>query len=141
MFKKIIFYSIFITFLISPLLAEDFKVIVNSGNPISSISKTKLSKIFLKKTTQWDNGDEVLVVDQKEKSEVRDKFSHAVHGKSAANIKKYWMKAIFSGSDNPPPIKKSDKEVIEFVKENANAIGYVAANANTEGVKIIEISD
>jgi ABC-type phosphate transport system substrate-binding protein len=35
--------------------------------------------------------------------------------------------------------KKTDEAVVEYVKNNAGAIGYVSSSANTSGVKVIKV--
>jgi len=47
---------------------------------------------------------------------------------------------VFAGSGTPPIEKKSDLEVIEYVKKNSGAIGYVSKSTNTTGVKEITVN-
>jgi len=115
-------------------------VIVNASNTTTTISKSDLSKHFLKKTKKWDNGDKIVPVDQSANSTVRKDFSTAIHNKSVSAIKSYWQQYVFAGSGTPPMEKKSDDEVIEYVKSNTGAIGYVATGTNTAGVKEVTIN-
>lgn len=127
--------------LIATLLqAQSYKVIVNSSNPEASISASDLSKYFLKKTTKWANGEKVIPIDQSASSAVRGDFSKAALGKSVSAIKSYWQQYVFSGSGTPPIEKGSDAEVIEFVKNNAGAIGYISSTTNTNEVKVITVN-
>jgi len=122
------------------LQAQSYKVVVNSENPVSSVSSAKLSKYFLKKSAKWDNGNKVIPVDLSSKSDVRSQFSKAVHGKSVGSIKSYWQQYVFAGKGTPPVEKKSDAEVIEYVKRNPGAIGYVSAGADVSGVNVLSIN-
>lgn len=121
--------------------AADFKIVVNSANPIDSISHERLSDIFLKKLTRWDNGHAISPVDQAERNAVRDGFTRGALHKEVAWIEGYWQKMIFSGRATPPARLASDAEVLEFVRSNPDAIGYVAegtalgANLKTIPVK------
>jgi len=119
--------------------AASFKLIVNDSVKARSLSKKTVSDYFLKKAKKWADGTTVVPVDQIESSEVRDQFSRAVHGKPAAAIKSYWTQQIFSGRDVPPVEKKSDAEVIAFVKSNPGAIGYVADTTATDGVRVVTL--
>ncbi len=121
--------------------AINFKVIVNTSNAVATMSKAQTSKLFLKKKTKWENGSKVVPVDLAESSPVRVEFSKAIHGKSVSSIKSYWQKLIFSGRAVPPPIKASDPEVVNFVKANRGAIGYVSADASIADVKVLKIKD
>jgi ABC-type phosphate transport system substrate-binding protein len=113
---------------------------VNNSVSVSSLSKKAASDFFLKKTTKWENGTAVMPVDQLDSSNTREGFSKAVHGKTAAAVKSYWNQQIFSGRDVPPVEKKSDAEVLSFVRSNAGAIGYVSDAASVEGVRVITIN-
>jgi len=118
---------------------SSFKVVVNSENPVDSMARDEVSKLFLKKVGSWAHGMTVLPVDQLGTAEVREKFSKEIHGKSVATIKNYWQQQIFSGRNAPPPEKASDDEVFSYVKSNTGAIGYVSGRADTGEVKVIKI--
>ncbi len=119
------------------LRAQDFKVVVHSGNAVESLTADEASKIFLKQAAKFANGTAAAPVDQK--GAVRAPFTKAVHGKSVAAIDTFWQQQIFSGKEVPPPSKGSDDEVIAFVKANPGGIGYVSAGAATAGVKVVAI--
>ncbi|MBN2693517.1 hypothetical protein JXR93_02545 [bacterium] len=117
----------------------DYKIIINIENKVESLSKAEISQLFMKKTGKWDSGDKVNPVDQGESSSVRGAFSKDIHGKSTEAIKKIWMEQMYSGRSNPPIIKNSDREVIEYVKNKVGAIGYVSSSAPIDGVKELKV--
>ena len=119
-----------------------FKVIVHADNPTTSVERSKLSKMFLKKSKRWDDGESVKPIDQDEKSEVRERFTRTVHKKSISAIKSYWQRMIFSGRDVPPQEVATDAEVIEFVAAERGAVGYVSSGAELgSGVKVLEVAE
>jgi ABC-type phosphate transport system substrate-binding protein len=120
--------------------AASYKVVANNSVQASSLTKKAASDLFLKKTTKWENGSAVMPVDQIESSSVREGFSKAVHGKTAAAVKSYWNQQIFSGREVPPVEKKSDAEVLSFVRSTPGAIGYVSEAASADGVRVITIN-
>ena len=69
----------------------------------------------------------------------KENFTKKIHGKSISAINAYWQKKIFTGKGVPPIEQSSEKDVIEFVKNNPGAIGYVSANTNTSGVKVLKV--
>lgn len=146
--KKIIFSILLcsLLFMINLCDAEkmDFKVVVNSANPDTVLTKDTISKIFLKKIKRWETMDEkILPVDLVEDSSIRESFSEIILDKKISSVKAYWQKQIFSGRGVPPPEKKNDKEILEYVDENEGAIGYISQNAkiNKYDVIVIEIED
>jgi ABC-type phosphate transport system substrate-binding protein len=118
--------------------ADGYKVVVNSANPVTSLDRSKVSDLFLRRTSRWDDETPVLPVDGPN-SPARESFSKDVHGKKAAAVRSYWLQVIFSGRGVPPPEKSSDTEVIAYVKAHPGAIGYVSAITPTHEVKVLEI--
>src|SRR4029079_8031091 len=100
-----------------------YRVIVNPNNPVTTISKSVLSKMLLKTQTAWSNGNRILPVDQRATAKVRDVISRAVHGRSAMVIKNWWSQQIFAGKGVPPPELTSDAKVIAYVIANPGAVG------------------
>jgi ABC-type phosphate transport system substrate-binding protein len=119
----------------------DFKVVVNSANPVTALPRDTVNRMFLRKKTTWPSGQTVVPVDQHTNSATRRAFSKAILGKEPLEIAAYWNQQIFSGRALPPPSKSTDKEVLAYVRDNPNAIGYVAADATIgEGVKIVAVT-
>src|SRR5712691_4658256 len=110
--------------------SEGFRVIVHADNGVSSLTRDRLSKLFLKKVTNWEDGQAVLVVELAESSPVREAFSKQVHGRSLAAVRAYWQQKIYSGADVPPSQVGSDAEVVAYVRSHPAAIGYVSPATN-----------
>ena len=120
--------------------SPDYKVVVNSSNTVTTLSRDSLSRIFLKKTTTWPNGQTAAPVDQATNTPSRRAFSRAILGRATDEVAAYWNQMIFSGRGLPPPTKASDSEVLAFVRDSPNAIGYVAGDAKLgEGVKVLTV--
>jgi len=127
--------------ILGPSSAEQgYVVIVNISNPLSSVGKDELSRIFLKKATRWGDGSRTEPVDLADTSSVRAHFSQGVHGKDTLAIKAYWQKMIFSGREVPPAELASAAEVIAFVAAKRGGVGYVSEGTSLgERVKVIHI--
>lgn len=118
-----------------------YKVVVNEKNAVGAMSRDELSRLFLKKSTSWSNGQTVALVDRAETSPVRAQFTADVHKRQVRAVKRYWQQMIFGGRAVPPPEKASDEEVLAFVRANPNAIGYVAATTPVgSGVKTVAVA-
>ena len=107
--------------------AAPFKLVVNAGNPVASLSKDQASKLFYRKQRAWPSGEAVVPVDLVEQSPVRKAFSSRVLGKDAAAVKGYWQQMIFTGKGVPPIEKATEAEALAFVAATPGAVGYVAA--------------
>ena len=101
--------------------------------PISSCTRQPNS--FRDSATCWAESC------SRETSPVRDSFSREVLGKSVPAVEQYWTQAIFSGRAVPPVEKRTDADVLAYVRETPGAIGYVSASTPTEGVKRLALRD
>jgi ABC-type phosphate transport system substrate-binding protein len=115
--------------------AGGFKVVVHPENPIVSLAAKEVSRIFFKGNTRWEHGERIMPADQSASSQVRRDFSLAVHEMTLDAVMAYWQQEIFSGRAVPPPVKPDDHAMLEFVRSNPGAIGYVSAAVPAEGVK------
>lgn len=117
-----------------------FVVVVHESNPTTSISRDELSRIFLKKITVWRTRHPVAVVDQRETARVREQFTRAVHHREVSSVASFWQQQIFAGRAVPPAQRTSDADVMTFVANNPDAIGYVSAGAQlAAGVKTVTV--
>lgn len=120
--------------------AQEFTVIVNAANPIASMPRDDVAKLFLKKTVSWQSGAAASPVELPAAAKAREAFARAVLNKSIAQVKSYWQQQIFSGRDVPPPEKQSENDVVAFVRSNPGAIGYVSKGVDIgRGVKALAV--
>ena len=117
-----------------------YKIVVNPSNPLTSMSRDDVSRIFLKKSAKFPDGRGASPVDLPASSPIRESFSKNIHGKPASAVDAYWQQQIFSGRDIPPA-QKSESAALSFVRSNENGIAYVSAGADTGGLKVITVAD
>lgn len=116
--------------------ADGFILVINAANPTTELERSRMAKMFLKKAKRWDDGEAVVAVDQADKSIVRERFTRVIHTKSVSAIKSFWQRMIFSGRDSPPDELATDAAVLEFVRSERGAIGYVSSGTDLgAGVK------
>jgi len=119
---------------------KDFVVIVNAFNPFVEIRADDLSRIFLKKSATWSNGQAAQPVDQPEGSTLRRRFTARVLNRDTASMKSYWQQQVFSGRAIPPPALDTDAAVLEFVRQHPYGVGYVSATTTlTSEVRVIAV--
>jgi ABC-type phosphate transport system substrate-binding protein len=122
--------------------AATVRLVVNSSNSTPSITKAKVADLFLKRVTRWDNGRAVTPLDLSDKSAARGAFCKELLGKEVVWVKSYWQKMIFSGRATPPAELSTEAEVLDYVRNNADAIGYVADGTSLPaGVRALPVSD
>ena len=116
-----------------------FKVIVHPKNQITYVDRELLRNAFLKKEAAWSGGETIRPVDLAAKFAVRDRFTRDVLKKTPAQLKTYWNQQIFSGKGVPPPEADSVADLIAYVLANPGAVGYLPADADPRGAKVIEV--
>jgi ABC-type phosphate transport system substrate-binding protein len=116
-----------------------YRIIVNPGNPATSVDRSFLEDAFLKKITTWPGGDVIHPVDLAPDSPVRRKFTRDVLNRSVEAVKGYWQQRIFSGRDVPPPEMDSDDDVVRFVLKHEGGVGYVSGTAAIGDAKIVVV--
>ncbi len=108
---------------------------------MASLTRAELSAIFMRRVRSWPDGTEIRPVDHRVDARVRERFSRAVHGKSVAYVIRYWQRLIFAGRGIPPPEVPSGAAVLERVRADRGAIGYVdAATPVAADLKVIEVT-
>jgi ABC-type phosphate transport system substrate-binding protein len=121
--------------------ADSFAVIVNAANPVAVLPASEVSRFFLRTSLTWQDGSRVMPIDLPDDAAARRSFSQSVHGRSASAVKAYWQKMIFSGKGVPPIETSSAADVVNMVRSDLGAIGYVPAGTPLgDGVKVLRIT-
>jgi ABC-type phosphate transport system substrate-binding protein len=115
----------------------DVVAVVSSKNPVTSLSKSQVTDIFLGKTARFPDGALAVPIDQEEGSRARDEFYATFTGKSPAQIKSHWTKIIFTGRGQPPAAVSSSAEVRHLIAANPHAISYIERSAVDNSVKVL----
>jgi ABC-type phosphate transport system substrate-binding protein len=123
--------------------AQGFVVVVNTDHDGTAIRREELEKIFLRKAVRWGDGRPIDPVDQSLSSAVRAAFSRRVLQLEPGAVLQYWQAQLQQRSgERPPPVKKSDAEVVEWVGGQVGRIGYVspgfALAGNVKTVSLVE---
>jgi hypothetical protein len=119
--------------------APVYRVIVNPRNPSGSIERRFLAQAFLRKASQWDDGEVIRPVDLASDAPARRRFVEDVLERSVAAVKSYWQQVIFSGRGVPPPELDSDEAVLRYVQKYTGAVGYVSGSADVRSVKVLVV--
>ena len=112
-------------------------VVVSAKSSVATLTSNQVADIFLGKSNKFPSGEPAIPIDQRENSEIRDEFYTIVAGKSAAQVKAYWSKIIFSGKGQPPKNVGDSAAVKKLIADNPNVIGYIDKTAIDSSVKII----
>jgi ABC-type phosphate transport system substrate-binding protein len=124
-------------FLSNAAVKADVVAVVSAKSPVTNLSMSQLADIFSGRASRFPNGVQAFPIDQAEGSSVRDEFYNKVVGKTAAQIKAYWSKIIFTGRGQPPPIVSNNVEMKKRISDNPAAIGYMDRSLVDESVRVV----
>ena len=118
----------------------DVIMVVSAKSAMTTLTRDEAGDIFLGKTSRFRSGEQAVPIDQVEGSSARGEFYATMAGKSAAQLKAYWSKMIFTGRGQPPKEVAGSDEVKKFVASHAAAIGYIDRSALDGTVKALTVS-
>jgi ABC-type phosphate transport system substrate-binding protein len=124
-----------VLFAAAPFASADVIVVVSAKNPLASLTKEQAADIFLGRTGTFPGGGQAVPVDQAESAAAREEFYTKAAGKSAAQLKAFWSKVIFTGKGQPPKEAGDSAAVKKLVADNPNLIGYIDKSAVDASVK------
>ncbi len=123
--------------------SEAIAVIVNTANPIVSVSVGELRPIFQTTKTSWGNSaGEAIPINLPEDSPLRQEFDQTVLGLNLDRVARYWQDRKIRGGARAPTRVSTTSAVLKLVASKAGAVGYVKVSEVNASVKIVaKISD
>ena len=117
----------------------NYKVIVHPDNPAVTVSRDLVRNAFLKKASQWGDGETLRPIDLSRSFPIRDRFTTEILKKTPAQLKSYWNQRIFSGKGVPPPEVENVADMITYVLSEPGAIGYIPSHVDPGRAKVVEV--
>lgn len=115
----------------------DVVVIVNAANPVRSLSSEEVAALYLGRSRVFPSGEFALVFDQPRDSALRQRFFKQVANMAIGQVNTYWSRLMFSGQEMPPQPLPNEQAVIDIVRRNPGAIGYVSTAPKDPGLRIV----
>lgn len=137
MLRSALLTTVVVLSLFQPVNAGDVVVIVSSSSPLSSITASQLSDIYLSKTGTTPDGRPVIPIDQADGTAIRQEFYLKATGKSRQLLKAYWSTLIFTGRAEPPREVADGAKMKKLVASNPGFIGYIDRSELDGSVKAI----
>jgi ABC-type phosphate transport system substrate-binding protein len=134
------FIPVLAFFIASAPLAADEVPVVSAKSTVTKLSKTQLADIFLGKATRFPDGGQAVPIDQSEGTAARDEFYFQIAGKSAAQMKAYWSRIIFTGRGQPPRAVPNSSETKTLIAANTNTIGYIEPHLVDDTLRVVTVT-
>lgn len=114
-------------------------VVVSNKNPLESLKRDELRRIFLRKKTQWKSGSSITVYERSVDHEIRQEFSKRIFEQKPSELKEYWMNLQLTRGLKPPKVLRSAKLVKRYLQRVRGGISYLYLKELDDTVKVIEI--
>jgi ABC-type phosphate transport system substrate-binding protein len=123
--------------LASRSVLADVVAVVSAKSTVTTLSRSEVTDIFLGRASRFPNGVQAVPIDQADGSVARDEFYAKLAGKTAAQLKAYWSKIIFTGRGQPPPVVANSVELKKRLAANPAAIGYMEQDLVDDSVRVV----
>jgi hypothetical protein len=116
----------------------DLIIVANASVKSSDVSSEELKLVFLGTKSALADGSPVEPV-LAQSGSAHDTFLKIYVGKSDPALRNHFKSLVFTGKGSMPKTFATDAEIVAFVAKTKGAIGYLAASANTSGVKRLSV--
>jgi hypothetical protein len=115
----------------------ELAIIINKENPVEKLTAGEVKLYWLRKIKKrWPElNKNIKPVDRKTKNAEQDAFYSKVLGMSAADVETYFNAKQYESGEKPQDKFSSDADIINFVGEEAGAIGFVNVASLTPEAK------
>jgi phosphate transport system substrate-binding protein len=125
-----------------PNFAENgLAIIVNTTNPVESLSLSELRKVFLGERSHWPSGRRITLVMMEPGQPERKALIHEVCQMSETDFSRHFLHGMFTGEVFvSPKTLAGPVGVRKFIFNVPGAIGYVRASEVDSSVKVIRVN-
>jgi len=118
----------------------DLAIIVNTTNPVDSMSLPELRKVFLGERSHWANGRRITLVMMEPGQPERKALIRDVCQMNESDFSRHFLQGVFTGEVFvSPKTLASPVGVRKFVFNVPGAIGYIRASDIDSTVKAIRV--
>jgi hypothetical protein len=103
----------------------DIYVVVPGASSVKAMSQKEVQALYMGRTRAFPDGGFALPFDLPRDDPARAAFYRALTGMSVAEVNSYWARLMFSGQTMPPQPLPNEAAMLDVVRRNPSAIGYL----------------
>jgi hypothetical protein len=119
------------------LPVEGIYVVVSSQSAVRSLSQQDLLALYTGRTRALPTGEVVTPLDQQRDGAGRADFYQALTGMDIARINSYWARLHFTGQVQPPQSAGDDAAMVQRLRADRSAIGYLTREPQDGSVRVL----
>jgi len=124
--------------LFTGLASAETVIICNPGVQKTEIPQKVLQKVFLGKTTKWDDNSKINIVVLKDKDQHKLFLKSYIH-RTSSQWKSHWKKMVFTGKGIKPRQFDDTGAYLEYISSTPGAVGYIDSGLANDTVKILTV--
>ena len=122
----------------APALAADtIYVVVSAQSPVRAVAQKDVLALYTGRTRTLPGGEAATPLDQQHDGPARADFYLALTGMDIARINSYWARLHFTGQVQPPRTVENDVAVIQRLRADPTAIGYLTREPSDGSVRVV----
>ena len=116
----------------------DVFVVVPTASTVKAMTQKELVDLYMGRSRAFPDGTFALPFDLPRDDPGRAAFYRALTGMDLAQINSYWSRLMFSGQTLPPQPLPTEAAMVELVKRNPSAVGYMLQEpAADKGLRVV----
>ncbi|RZI67096.1 MAG: hypothetical protein EOP13_29215 [Pseudomonas sp.] len=121
-----------------PVLAADsIYVVVSTQSSVRSLNQKEVLALYTGRARVLPDGEVATPLDQPRDSATRAEFYQMLTGMDIARINSYWARLHFTGQVQPPPAVGDDAAVMQRLRADPSAIGYMTREPSNSAVRVV----
>ncbi len=112
-------------------------VVVSAESPVRTITQKEVLALYTGRTRAFAGGEPATPLDQRRDGPAREAFYQALTGMDIARINSYWARLHFTGQVQPPQPLSDDSAVVQRLRADPLAIGYLTREPQDAGLRVL----
>lgn len=112
-------------------------VVVSAQSPVRTLEQKDVLALYTGRTRTVPGSYTATPIDQQRDGPARADFYQALTGMDIARINSYWARLHFTGQVQPPQAVGDDGAVIQRLRADPAAIGYVLREPQSPAVRVV----
>lgn len=112
---------------------------MNPLSPIQQLSRSEVINIYMGRQKKLGGSDTALPLDLGGINPTKKAFYMQLLDKQLPEINSYWARLMFSGLGSPPRQLDSVEDIIQTIRNNIGAIGYLPYTEITDDLRVVYI--
>lgn len=136
--RQLNYCLMFVIIFLGSAARADIVVVANADVPVEELSWQDVKQIFLGRSHVYpDSRTAIKAYDYPEANDIYSAFYTQVVEIDLNRLKRYRARSLFSGQGRIPEKVKDKTEMLKYLKETPNAIGYIEGVFDMAGLKVV----